>query len=79
MTKLTDYSIFMDTSDSLYIVVTTPVEKERIDSCVLKHLFFEGVKWHEKSPQNPRDAFSDTLRMSRSKFRAQNSLVDQSA
>ena len=41
------------------------VDKKRVNSCVLKHLFLEGVEQPKISPKTPRNAFSDALLMSR--------------
>jgi len=44
--------------------VTTPVDKERVDSCVLKHFFFWGGEWSKKKNRQEWNALCDTLRMS---------------
>jgi len=45
------------------------VDKKRVNSCVLKHLFLEGVEQPKLSPKTPGDALSDVLLMSaRSNF-----------
>jgi len=40
------------------------VEKKRVNSCVLKHLFLERVEQPKISPKNPGNALSDALLMS---------------
>jgi len=40
------------------------VDKKRVNSCVLKHLFLEGVEQPKTLPKNPRNALSDALLMS---------------
>jgi len=44
---------------------TVAIEKKRVNSCVLKHLFLEGDQEPKKSPKNPGNALSDALLMSR--------------
>ena len=41
------------------------VDKKRVNSCVIKHLFLEGVEQPKISPKNPGNALSDALLMSR--------------
>ena len=41
------------------------VDKERVNSSVLKHLFLESVEQPKISPKNPENALSDALLMSR--------------
>ena len=41
------------------------VDKKQVNSCILKHLFLEGVEQPKISPKNPGNAFSDALLMSR--------------
>jgi len=43
------------------------VEKKRVNSCVLKHLFLEGVEEPKTSTKKPGIALSDALLMSRFK------------
>jgi len=40
------------------------VDKKRVNSCVSKHLFLEGVEQPKISPKNPGNALSDALQMS---------------
>jgi len=48
-----------------YSAVTTLVDKERMNPCVPKHLFFEGVKQQPKKTRLPRNAPPDALLKSR--------------
>jgi len=41
------------------------VDKKRVDSCILKHLFLEGVEQTKTSPTKPGNALSDAPLMSR--------------
>jgi len=41
------------------------VDKKRVKSCVLKHLFLEGAEQPKISPKKPGNALSDVLLMSR--------------
>ena len=41
------------------------VDKKRVNSFVLKHLFLKGVKQSNMLPENPGNALSDALLMSR--------------
>jgi len=41
------------------------VDKKRVNSCVLKYLFQEGVEQPKISPKTPGNALSDALLMSR--------------
>jgi len=41
------------------------VDKKRVNSCVQKHLFLEGVEQSKISPETPGNALSDALLMSR--------------
>ena len=49
------------------------VDKKRVNSCVPKHLFLEGVEQPKISPKKPGNALSDALLMSR--FQNFNSLI----
>jgi len=40
------------------------VDKKRVNSCVLKHLFLEGFEQPKISPKKPGNAFSDAVLMS---------------
>jgi len=62
MTKHSDY--FERTRQSAWLdAVTTPL----MNSCVLKHLFLEGVEQPKILPGNPGNELSDALLMSRLK------------
>jgi len=39
------------------------VDKKRVNSCVLKHLFLERVEQPKISPKKPGNTFSDALLM----------------
>jgi len=39
------------------------VDKKRVNSCVLKHLFLERVEQPKTSPKKPGNALSDALLM----------------
>ena len=41
------------------------VDKKQVNSCVLKHLFLEGVEQPKIWPKKPENALSDALLMSR--------------
>ena len=41
------------------------VDKKRVNSCVSKHVFLEGVEQTKTSPKKPGNALSDALLMSR--------------
>ena len=41
------------------------VDKKRVNSCVLKHLFLEGVEQPKISPKKTQNALSDAPLMSR--------------
>ena len=45
--------------------MTTPVDKKRVNYCVWKYFFFEGVQQQKKIAKKPRNAFSDALLLSR--------------
>jgi len=36
--------------------VKTPVDKKRVNSCGLKHLFLEGAQQQNKLPEKPENA-----------------------
>jgi len=65
MTKHSDYFVRKDTSERVARRCDYTVDKKRVNSCVLKHLFLEGVEQPRMSPKNPRSALSDALLMSR--------------
>jgi len=63
--KHSDYFIWKDTSERVARRFDYTVDKKRVNYCVLKHLFLEGVKQPKISAKNPRNALSDALLMSR--------------
>jgi len=65
VTKHSDYFVWKDTSERVARRCDDTVDKKRVNSCVLKHLFLEGVEQPNISPQKPGNALSDALRMSR--------------
>jgi len=65
MTKHSDYFVRKDTSERVARRCDYTVDKKRVNSCVLKHLFLEGVEQPKNSPKNPGNALSDALLMSR--------------
>ena len=65
MTKHSDYFVWKDTSERVARRCDYTVDKKRVNSCVLKNFFLEGVEQPKISPKNPRNALSDTLLMSR--------------
>jgi len=65
MTKHSDYFVWKDTSERVARRCDYTVDKKRANSCVIKHLFLEGVEQPKTSPKNPRNALSDALLMSR--------------
>jgi len=65
MTKHSDYFVWKDTSERVARRCDYTVDKKRVNSCVLKHLFLEGVEQPKISPKKPRNALSDALLMSR--------------
>jgi len=44
---------------------TTPVDKKRVNSCVLKQPLFEGVQQQKNPTKNPGNTLSDALLKSR--------------
>ena len=65
MTKHSDYFVWEDTSERVARRYDYTVDKKRVNSCVLKHLFLEGVEQPKISPKKPGNALSDALLMSR--------------
>jgi len=49
MTKQTDYFVWKDTSERVTRRCDYTVDKKRVNSCVLKHLFLEGVERPKRS------------------------------
>ena len=67
MTKHSDYFVWKDTSERVVPRCDDTVDKERVNSCVLKHLFLERVEQPKISPKKPGNALSDVLLVSRFK------------
>ena len=65
MTKQSDYIVWKDTTERVARRCDDTVDKKRVDSCVPKHLFLEGVEQPKISPKTPGNAFSDALLLSR--------------
>jgi len=65
MTMHSDYFVWKDTSERVARRCDYTVDKKRVNSCVLKHLFLEGGQQPKISPKNPGNALSDALLMSR--------------
>jgi len=65
MNKHSDYFVWKDTSERVARRCFYTVDKKRVNSCVLKHLFLEGVEQPKTSPKNLGNAHSDALLMSR--------------
>jgi len=65
MTKHSDYFVWKDTSERVARRCDYTVDKKRVNSWVLKHLFLEGVGQPKISPKKPGNALSDALLMSR--------------
>jgi len=66
MTKHSDYFVWKDTSERVAArCCDDTVDKKQANSCVLKHLFLEGVEQPKISPKPPGNALSDALLMPR--------------
>ena len=68
MTKHSEYFVWKDASERVARRCDDIVDKKRVNSCVLKHLFLEGVEQPKISPKKPGNALSDALLMSRFQF-----------
>jgi len=64
VTKQSDHYVWKDTSECVVRRCDDTVDKRRVNSCLLKHLFVERVEQRKMSPKNPGNAFSDALLMS---------------
>jgi len=64
-TKHSDYFVWKDTSERVAQRYDYTVNKKRVNSCVLKHLFLEAVQQPKILPKNPGNALSNVLLMSR--------------
>jgi len=65
MTKHSDHFVWKDTSEHVARCCDYTVDKKRVNSSVLKHLFLEGVEQPKMSPKKPGNALSGALLMSR--------------
>ena len=65
MTKHSDYLVWKDTSERVARCCDYTVDKKRVKSCVIKHLFLEGVEQPKILPKKPGNVLSDALLMSR--------------
>jgi len=65
VTKHSHYFVWKDTSERVVRRCDNTVDKKRVNSCVLKYLFLEGVDQPKISPKPPGNAFSDALLMPR--------------
>ena len=63
VTKHLDYLVWKDTWDRVTRRCDDTVDKKRVNSCVLKYNFLEGVEQPLKWPKKPRNALSDALLM----------------
>ena len=64
VTKQSDHYVCKDTSERVVKRCDDTVDKKRVNSCVLKHLFLERVERPKISPKTPGNAFFDALPMS---------------
>jgi len=53
MTKHSDYFVWKDTSERVARRCDDTIDKKRVNSCVLKHLFLEGVEQPKYRQKNP--------------------------
>jgi len=53
VTKHPDYLVWKDTLERAARRCDDTVNKKRVNSCVLKHLFLEGVEQPKISPKTP--------------------------
>jgi len=65
MTKHWDYFVWKDTSERVARRCDYTVDTKRVGSCVLKHLFLEGVEQPKISPKTPRNALSNAQLITR--------------
>jgi len=65
MTKHSDYFVWKDTSERVARSCDYTVDKKRVNSCVLKHLFLEGVEQPQIPPKKSGSELFDALLMSR--------------
>ena len=65
MTKHSDYFVWKVAAERVARRCDDTVEKKRVPSCVLKHLFLEGFDQPKTSPKKPWNVLSDALVMTR--------------
>ena len=53
MTKHSDYFVWKDTSECVARCCDDTVDKQRVNSCVLKHLVLEGFEQSKYRQRNP--------------------------
>jgi len=64
VTKQSDYFVWKDTSEHVTRRCDDIVDKQRVNSCVLKNLL-EGIEQPKKMPKKPGNALSDAILSSR--------------
>jgi len=64
-TKHSDYFLWKNTSERVARRCDDNVDRKRVNSGVLKHLFLEGVEKTKQWPEKPGNALSDALLMTR--------------
>jgi len=64
ITKHSYYLVWKDTSERVARRLDDTIDKKRVNSCVLKHLFLEGVEQPKISAKKPGNALCDALLMS---------------
>jgi len=64
VTKHSDYFVWEDTSERIARRCDDTVDKKRVNSCVLKHLFWRELSNQKYRQKNPGNALSDALLMS---------------
>jgi len=61
LTKQSDHYVWKDTSERVARRCDNTVDKKRVNSSVLKHLFLERVEQPKMLPKNPSNTLSDAL------------------
>jgi len=61
ITKHSDLFVLQDTSERVARNCDDTVDTKRVNSCVLKHLFLEGVEQPKLSPKKPRNALATNV------------------
>jgi len=64
MTKHSDYFVWKDMSERVARRCGDTVDKKQVNSCALKHFFYEGVEQPKISPKKLGNALCDALLMS---------------